>query len=240
MKYIPSQEGWLANLFGFGKKKTESVPEEDYGALYLSPDEASEILGAVKNTTDEQWQQFIENTSIAIIDKDTYVKCVVNGLMKLSHALTTKLIPAWERMEEFHWHRREDNPVDYDTGTIKIPGLKTAMEQAGRIADTILKSQEFKNTAIYTDAHTQADRFNKPLKTLGYTKKDIIDFIKYACLFTDESKDGDTRSYCTAEDHTDGWNYVVNHIFDEYWDDPEMWPDLKKRRQCVLNRKCGF
>ena len=229
MKYAPSQEGWLSNLFGFGKKKTETAKEDDYGTLYLQPDEASDILGAVKSTTDEQWQQFLETTVIAIIDKETYTKCVVNGLMKLSHMLTTKMIPAWKRMEQFHWHRQEDNPVDYTTGTIKVPGLKTAMEQAGRVADAILKSQEYKNTELYTDAQTQADRFNKSLKDLGYMKKDIIDFIKYACLFTDESKDGDTRFYCTAEDHTDGWNYVVNHIFDQFYHyNSDRWPDLAK------------
>ena len=137
-------------------------------------------------------------------------------------------------MEKFKWHTEEDNPVDYDTGTIKVPGLRVAMNQAGSVAEAILRSPEYQNSVLYSDPYTIASRSNETLKDHGYTKNDIINFIKYVCLVNNESKEEDTRSYCVAEDHTDGWNYVVSHVFHDYYDDTKMWPDLEKGENVFL------
>lgn len=225
MKFAPSTE-----FFGFGKKKEEEQETDSY--LLLSDDDVDSILEAIKSLPADRWEQFLSSTNMSIVSAQDFKRCATDGALKLLSTIKSKLIPAWEKIKTFHWHTEDSNPVDYDTNTIKLPGLQAAVTAAGKISAGILSTQEYKNALAYKGIH----RNNVSLKVNGYSKNDVIAVLKAACLHVEYGENDFTnlKLYVQAEDHTDGWQYVVNHIFDAYYDDPDAWPDIKSGETIFL------
>lgn len=217
-------------FFGFGKKKDDDKEKDSY--LYLSDEDVDAILDAIDELSEDEWGKFLENTNVSIVSSQEFKRCATGGALKLLSVIKSKLIPAWEKIKTFHWHNEDENPVDYDTKTIKVPGLQTAVTAAGKIATDIMATQEYQNAVDYKGIA----RNKASLKDNGYSKADVIAVLKAACLHVEYFENDFTKikSYVQSEDHSDGWQYIVNHIFDEYYDNPSAWPDIKSGETIFL------
>ena len=240
MKYKPSNEGFFDWLFGKKKDTKKQEQQEESYIPYSIPDYAvDEMKEKLSQLDDSEVESFL-NKKLSNTFKPQYIlQSYRQFVSKIFDVTFKQLIPKWQVMEKFHWHSNDTNPVD-DNGNIKIPALEKALHDAGKVAQTIVSKPEFNRLVDWTNDH--GAKTSGTLKELGYDKKTVVDMVKFACDLLDERKNAFQEGiwYCIAEDHTDGWNYVANHIFQDYYDDPGKWPDLQAGEKVFLTVNVAF
>ena len=235
MKYKPAQEGWLSNLFGFGKKKTEPIQEDSSDDVYfgLSDYVVDDILDFMKKMTDEDIDAILSKKLTKVYKPQDLIQTYRSVLSKNIDACCKQLMPKWKAIDKFGWTGEQNDPVDWSTKTIKIPALAKAMQDAGKVASAITVKPEFNKMIDWTN--DDSSLVSGTMAELGYNKNLIKEMIKFTCLVLDErNQDKLDLYYVTAEDHRSGWNFAVNHVFWKYYHGPESWPDLQAGEKVFL------
>ena len=222
MKYQaePSLEWWI---FGKKKDKTPQEEKEDTGSLFLSEQGITDLLGAVKSMTSDQWTEFLNKTKCYFPKASDFRAYGLNGIVRYTFALNARLRPVFDKLDKYRWSGDKGQYIDYSTDpiTIKDSGLKSAYEAAGRVGQQLLSSSECRLVAMYD----RIERVKgKTLAELGYTKDDIANIVKNACLLC--SEENSVLFYLAAEDDDDGWAHALYHVFD-YYEDAEQLPCLQ-------------
>lgn len=210
----PAQE--FLGLF----KKKEPPKEEETFYYQIDKYTWSEFAKAVKDL-DEEKLNAVLSTHVKKMHKAQdllmiYKQGVVPYLQQV-----TQLIKKWEAIDKFEWHDEIHDPVD-ENGQIRIPALVKAISDAGAVARKLKPIYEKVVQSLKNNENEGT------LQELGYSKQNLTEIMKAIFLMFEEDQQNKWgHLYITAEDHSDGCNYAVNHVIREFWDNPDAYPDLK-------------
>ncbi len=221
-RVTPATEGW----FGIGSKKNEEPEEEEDTQFYLNDYVVSDILDFLNGMSDDDFNALLEKKLTKTYKPQVLIQVYKSILSRNIDACCKQLVPKWKVLDKFWWTGEQNDPVDWSTKTIKNPALAKALQEAGKVAKSIVSRTEFLKMIDWTNDDSSVT--TGTMAELGYNKNLIKEMVKLVCLVLDErNQEKIDLFYAKAEGHRDGWNRVVNHVFWKYYDNPSAWPDLQ-------------
>ena len=209
-----------------------SDPNADDVHFRIDHFDMQEIVNASKKLTDEQVQELLSTKIYNIHKAPELINIYKNYIYKFITLVNGQLIPKWSAIDKFGWVGEENDPVD-ENGKIKIPALQRAIDDAGKVASAISNNQAM----LKSDAY-QKDKIGRSTGTmeeLGFNKQNIVELVKICSDMMDEQIQNKWNYwYITSEGHRGGWNFAVNHVIRDYYEEPDLYPGLQAGEQVFL------
>lgn len=225
MKFSLSLEGNIGTALrnAFNNDNTE------IGPFYMDEEEVQNLISTVRTMDEQKWQQFwnLESNSL-VCNAKLVVKYYLEGNIKAVDTVNRILVPKWKSLEKFVSHSGFSTKDDHD------PKMDPIFVEIGKACQAIKKTPEWKMIEDFQDPDNDTFRTKKYQKliSLGFDKETTLKFLDIYKKVVSNSFHDKAFYAAEAEDHDDGWLFVVNHVFE--WDDAMEIPELKEGSDIFL------